>query len=51
MEPKKSPINSANLGDVLSPTVLCPVDTEDYFELAYEADEFGVHIPEHSAAD
>jgi hypothetical protein len=39
------------LGDVSSPTVLGPVDTEDYFELAYEADEFGVHIPEHSAAD
>lgn len=26
-----------------------PLDTEDYFELAYEADEFGVHVPEYLA--
>jgi hypothetical protein len=30
----------------LQPMVLCPVDTDDYFELAYEADEFGVHLPD-----
>jgi hypothetical protein len=23
-----------------------PMESEDYFELAYETDEFGVHIPE-----
>jgi len=49
MEPKKSPIKSRDLTEALQPTVLCPVDTDDYFELAYEADEFGVHIPDHSA--
>jgi hypothetical protein len=27
-----------------------PIDAEDYFELAYETDEFGVHLPEFLAA-
>lgn len=47
MEPK-SPIKSRDLQETLLPSVLYPVDTEDYFELAYEADEFGVHAPDHS---
>jgi hypothetical protein len=50
MEPKKGPIKTRDLKDeALRPTVLCPVDTDDYFELAYEADEFGVHVLDHSA--
>ena len=49
MEPKKSPIKSRDLTEALQPTVLYPVDTDDYFELAYEADEFGLHVPDHSA--
>ena len=49
MEPKKSPIKSRDFAEALQPTVLCPVDTDDYFELAYEADEFGVHVHDHSA--
>jgi hypothetical protein len=49
MEPKKSPIKSRDLTEVLQPMVLRPVDTDDYFERAYEADEFGVHLPDHSA--
>jgi hypothetical protein len=44
MEPK-SPIKSSDMPETLLPTVLRPVDTEDYFELAYEDDEFGVHLP------
>jgi hypothetical protein len=49
MDPKKSPIKNRDLKEALQPAVLCPVDTDDYFELAYEADEFGVHVPYHSA--
>ena len=49
MEPKKSPIKSRDLTEALLPTALCPVDADDYFELAYEADEFGVHVPDQSA--
>ena len=49
MEPKKNAIKSRDLTEALQPTVSCPVDTDDYFELAYEADEFGVHVPDHSA--
>jgi hypothetical protein len=26
-----------------------PEDADDYFELAYEIDEFGVHVPEYLA--
>jgi hypothetical protein len=48
MEPKNSPIKSANLIEVSLPTVLYLVDTEDCFELACEADEFGIHVHEHS---
>ncbi len=47
MEPK-SPIKRRELQETLLPTVLYPLDTEDYFELAYEDDEFGVHLPDHS---
>ena len=45
MEPK-SPIKSRELKEMLRQTVLYPTDTEDYFELACEDDEFGVHIPD-----
>ncbi len=44
MEPK-STIKSSDMPETLLPTVFCPIDAEDYFELAYEADEFGVHLP------
>jgi hypothetical protein len=44
MEPK-SPIKLRDLTEALLPTPSCPIDTEDYFELAYEVDEFGVHAP------
>jgi hypothetical protein len=47
MEPK-SPIKRRELKETLLPAVLCPLDTEDYFELACEDDEFGVHLPDHS---
>jgi hypothetical protein len=46
MEPK-SPIKSIHMPETLLPTVLSPVDAEDYFELAYETDEFGVHVPDY----
>src|ERR1700694_3844465 len=46
MEPK-SPIKSRDLTETLLPTVLYPADTEDCFELACEADEFGVHVLDH----
>ena len=41
------PVNGAKTGDLneASPQgVWSPLDAEDYFELAFEADEFGVHI-------
>jgi hypothetical protein len=47
MEPK-SPTKSRELKETLLPSVLYPTDTEDYFELACEDDEFGVHIPDHA---
>ena len=47
MEPK-SPTKSRELKETLLPSVLYPTDTEDYFELACEGDEFGVHIPDHA---
>ncbi len=37
MKPTKDPIKSTDLKEA--------VDTEDYFDLAYEADEFGVQAP------
>jgi hypothetical protein len=46
MEPK-SPIKSSDTPETLLPSVLCPVDADDYFELAYETDEFGVHVPDY----
>ncbi len=46
MEPK-SPIKPGDSRKTLLPTVLYPLETEDCFELAYEADEFGVHLPDH----
>jgi hypothetical protein len=51
MEPKNRPIKSRDSKDVVSPTASCPVDTEDYFELAYEADEFGVYVPDYLAVE
>ena len=45
MEPK-SPTKSRELKEMLPPTVLHPTDAEDYFELAREDDEFGVHVPD-----
>jgi hypothetical protein len=42
MEPK-SPIKPRDSRKTLLPTILYPLETEDCFELAYEADEFGVH--------
>jgi hypothetical protein len=47
MKPK-DPIKRRDIQETLLPTFLCPVDTEDCFELAYEADEFGVHLTDHS---
>ena len=47
MEPK-SPTRSRELKETMLPSVLYPTDTEDYFELACEDDEFGVHIPGHA---
>jgi hypothetical protein len=45
MDPK-SPIKSRDLMETLLPAFLYPVDDEDYFELAREDDEFGVHLPD-----
>ena len=47
MQPK-DPIKRRDIQETLLPTFLCPVDTEDCFELAYEAEEFGVHLTDHS---
>ena len=49
MEPKKTPIRTKDSKEALQPVVLCPTDTDDCFELANEPDEFGVHVPDHSA--
>ena len=45
MEPK-SPTKSRYVTETLLPTILYPLDAEDYFELAREDDEFGVHLPD-----
>jgi hypothetical protein len=45
MEPK-SPIKTRYITETLMPTILYPLDAEDYFELAREDDEFGVHLPD-----
>ena len=44
MQPK-DPIKRRDIQETLLPRFLYPVDSEDCFELAYEADEFGVHLP------
>ncbi len=49
MEPSKSLLKSRGLQEAWQPTIVCPVDIDDYFELADEADEFGVHAPDHAA--
>jgi hypothetical protein len=46
MEPK-SPLKRKDLDETSTP--LGPVNSDDYFELAYEIDEFGVHVPEYLA--
>ena len=45
---QKSPTKHGELKETLLPTTLWPVDAEDYFELACEDDEFGVHVPDPS---
>jgi hypothetical protein len=45
MEPK-SLGKSGDSKETLLPPVLYPLDAEDCFELACEADEFGVHLPD-----
>jgi len=45
----EDPIERRDIQETLLPTFLCPIDSEDCFELAYEADEFGVHVPDHLA--
>ena len=40
MQPK-DPIKRRDIQETLLPTFLCPIDSEDCFELAYE---FGVHL-------
>ncbi len=44
MEPMNGAIKIENSKDVSLQTLVSPLDSEDYFELACEADEFGVHI-------
>jgi hypothetical protein len=48
MEPK-SPRKRRDLDETSQPSPPAPADAEDYFEQAYEADEFGVHVPEYLA--
>jgi hypothetical protein len=48
------PVNGAKTGDLKEASphgVLSPLDAEDYFELACEADEFGVHILSRSVTE
>ncbi len=45
MKPTNAPIDS-NPANVFPPVASCPVDAEDYFDLAWEADEFGIRLPE-----
>jgi hypothetical protein len=47
MEPTSN-IRRKNEDDL--PHTPTPVDADDYFELAYETDEFGVHLPDFLAA-
>jgi hypothetical protein len=50
MKPANAPTDS-NASKLIPPAVSCPIDTEDYFELAWEADEFGIRLPEPVAAE
>jgi hypothetical protein len=49
MEPK-STVSRKDEDHALPPPTRPPIDVEDYFELAYETDEFGTHVPEFLAA-
>src|ERR1022692_3402387 len=40
---------SVGIWETSQPSPPAPADAEDYFEQAYEADEFGVHVPEYLA--
>lgn len=51
MEPINGAIKTANSKEVSPQGLLSPLDAEDYFELACEADEFGVHILGYSVAE
>lgn len=51
MEPVNDAIKIGHSKDVSAQTLSSPLDAEDYFELACEADEFGVHILGHSVAE
>jgi hypothetical protein len=44
-------IKSGNANDTSPQTLSNPVDAEDCFELACEADEFGVHILLYSVSE
>ena len=45
MEPK-SRVKRSDSQEQSIPASTSATETEDYFELAYEIDEFGVHVPE-----
>jgi hypothetical protein len=55
METSMEPMNLAGKGgnskDTSPQTLSSPLDADDYFELACEADEFGVHILLYSVAE
>jgi hypothetical protein len=51
MESIHDAVGIVNSKDVSPQTVLSPLDADDYFELACEADEFGVHILCYSIAE
>jgi hypothetical protein len=51
MESINDAVGIGNSKDVSLQTFLSPMDADDYFELACEADEFGVHILGYSVAE
>ncbi len=51
MEPMNLAVKGGNSKDASPQTLSSPLDAEDYFELACEADEFGVHILLYSVAE
>ena len=51
MEPTNLAMAGGNSKDASQQALSGPLDTEDYFELACEADEFGVHILLYSVAE